>query len=64
MNELLTRVDKPTAEHSVHHHGMRQSQEQPQDLQYKVLVVTFFTERRQYYLQRNDMLIAVCPDNR
>jgi hypothetical protein len=42
MNELLTRVDEPTAEHGVHHHGMRQGQEKPQDLQYKVLVVTFY----------------------
>jgi hypothetical protein len=42
MNELLTRVDEPTAEHSVHHHSMGQGQEQPQDLQYEVLAVTFY----------------------
>ena len=53
MNELLTRVDEPTAEHSVHQHGMRQGQEQPENLQNKVLGITSI-ERKQHYLQRND----------
>jgi hypothetical protein len=64
---LLTRVDEPTAEHRVHHHGVRQGQEQPNYLQYKVLGVAFLPNlvaSGPHYLQRKDTLIGVCPDNK